>query len=60
MHVGLPCALAACTFAIAYSPLFRAIPWYSLAGIALLVAIMVGEIIVSLAISRVAKRFDRA
>lgn len=60
MHVGLPCALAACTFAIAYSPPFQTIPWYSLSGISLLVAIMVGEIIVSIAIARVAKRFDRA
>jgi hypothetical protein len=60
MHVGLPCAVAVCTFAIAYSPPFRAISWYSLSGISLLSAIMVGEIIVSLAVARVAKRFDRA
>jgi hypothetical protein len=59
MHVGLPCALAACTLAIAYSPPFQAIPWYSFSGISLLVAIMVGEIMISLAIARVAKRFDR-
>lgn len=60
MHVALPCAVAACTIAVAYSPPFAAIPWYSFSGILLLAALTVGEIIVSLAIARVARRFDRA
>jgi len=60
MQVVLPCAVAAVAIAVAYSPPFQAIPWYSLSGILLLAAIMVGEIIVSLAIARVARRFDRA
>jgi hypothetical protein len=59
MHVVLPCVVAACTIAVAYSPPFVAIPWYSLSGILLLAALTVGEIIASLAIARVAKRFDR-
>ena len=60
MHIGLPCAIAACTIAVAYSPRFRDIAWYSLSGIELLAVMMVGEIAISLAIARIARRFDPA
>jgi hypothetical protein len=60
MHVVLPCTVAACTIAVAYSPPFVEIPWYSFSGILLLAALTVGEIVVTLAIARVARRFDRA
>jgi hypothetical protein len=60
MHVVLPCAIAACMIAVAYSPQFQDIAWYSLSGIELFAVMMVGEIAISLAIARVARRFDRA
>jgi hypothetical protein len=60
MHVGLPCAVAAGAIAVAYIPPFVTIPWYSFSGILFLAALTVGEIVVSLVIARVARRFNRA
>jgi hypothetical protein len=57
MNVGLPFAVAACAFLIAYSILLNATFWYSLSAIGAIVGV---EAVVWLAISRFAKRFDRA
>jgi hypothetical protein len=60
MHVGAPFAVTAGLLVVAYYLPFQATPWYSLSAILLLAALTVAELIVSLAIARVAKRFDRA
>jgi hypothetical protein len=61
MNVGVPFAVAACAFLVAYNVLLKATPWYSLSAI-LTIGVIVGivEPVVSLAISRFARRFDRA
>lgn len=59
MLVVMPCAVAACALAVAYSPSFQAIHWYSGAGMVLIAGLMGGETMLSLAISRLGRRFDR-
>jgi len=60
MNVGLPLAVAACAFLIAYNILLKATSWYSLSAISAIGAIVGVEAVVWLAISRFAKRFNRA
>jgi DNA-directed RNA polymerase subunit RPC12/RpoP len=58
MQVGVPLVLAVCTIVAAYTLPLQTTPWYSLAAIAMLAALTVAEMVVSLAIARIAKRFD--
>jgi hypothetical protein len=60
MNVGLPFAVAAIAFLVAYNVLLAATSWYSLSSILAIGAIVCAEAVVWLAISRFAKRFDRA
>lgn len=59
MNLVLPIAVATCALVVVYNILARANPWYSLSAIAM-VAVVVGvQLIVELAISRFARRFDK-
>jgi hypothetical protein len=60
MNVGAPFAVAALTFALAYIVLPTSTPWYSPLALSALIALAGIEFLVSLAIARVGKRFDKA
>jgi hypothetical protein len=60
MNVGVPFAVAALTFALAYIVLPTSIPWYSPLAISTVIAMGAIEYVVLLAIARVGKRFDKA
>jgi hypothetical protein len=59
MHIGVPFAVAALTFALAYIVFPASIPWYSPLAMSALVVMAAMEFLVLLGIARVAQRFDK-
>jgi hypothetical protein len=59
MHVGVPCAISAVTFVLAYIAFPASIPWYSPVALAAVVVLAGIEYVVLAAIARVGKRFDK-
>jgi DNA-directed RNA polymerase subunit RPC12/RpoP len=60
LNVGVPFAVAACAFLVAYNVLLMFTSWYSPYAISTLIAIVGIDVAISMAISRVVKRFDKA